>query len=170
MECNQNLDNKGEETKFLHSYLAGLWDGEGSFMLPQVARRSHGVMSPNKAPSYVPTAQICLTVNGVQEIVMHIFKERYDGCLHLIKDPPSKNKNGKPVLMWRGTSQKASRIATDLLPYLRIKHRQAEIVIRFAELQAMNREKGSRWYPENHQPERLALVEEIRRLNKRGKI
>ena len=57
---NQELDNKGEEVKYLTIYLAGLWDGEGSFMLVKIANRR----SPNKNPMYVPTAQICMTING----------------------------------------------------------------------------------------------------------
>ena len=162
-KCNQELDNKGEEVKHLTIYLAGLWDGEGSFMLVKIANRR----SPNKSPMYVPTAQICMTINGYQEKVMQIFKERYDGCLFEIKDLPSKNKNGKSILMWRATSQKAGRIASDLHPYLRVKKRQAEILIRFCSLQAENRKRGSRWHPE--QEERLALHAEIKKLNKRGK-
>lgn len=159
------------QDSYFKSYLAGLWDGEGSFMLCKIKRRSHGEPSPNETPNYEPVAQICMTINGRQEKVLMVLKEIYGGCLFEIKDPPSKNKNGKPVLMWRATARKAGRLAQDLLPHLRMKNRQAEIIIRFCELRMENRRGGSRWCDPNSQaPEREALVKEIKALNQRGKV
>lgn len=157
-----------EKTDQLLTYLAGLWDGEGSFMLLKISRRSHGKQIPNSETNYDPCAQICMTINGRQEQIVALFKDFYGGVLHEVKDPPSKNKNGKPVLMWRGTCKKATELANDLLPYLMIKKRQAEIIIRFGELRAENRKVGGTI--ENSQKlERLQLVDEIHRLNHRGK-
>lgn len=153
------MDNERD----LKIYLAGLWDGEGSFMLSRIS-------SKGKMPSdlnFDPVAQICMTINGVQEHVMTIFKERYQGVLHRIGNPPSKNKNGKPVLMWRGTCLKAMAIAKDLLPFLRIKKRQAEIIIRIGELRQLNFRAGGRILM-TQEKERRALYAEIKKLNHRG--
>ena len=164
--------------KALLNYLAGLWDGEGSFMLIKISTRHKKDpkdYSPKAHGSFyqipinrVPTAQICMVVNGRQEKVMQIFKDNYDGLLHLIKNPPSKNKNGKPVLMWRSTSRKATTLAKDLLPYLKIKKRQAEIIIRYGRLQELNRQNGTRKITDRDIKERFALDKEIRELNHRG--
>jgi len=149
-------------------YLAGLWDGEGSFMLSSFRRRSHGKYL-EAPPNHDPVAQICMTINGKQEYVMQIFKELYDGVLCNIGNPPSKNKNGKPALMWRGTCRKAIALAEDLLPFLRIKKRQAEILIRFGELRTANRASGGKIEKQQNE-ERLALRAEIRKLNHRGRV
>lgn len=164
--------------KELLIYLAGLWDGEGSFMLVKTSTRNKKDpkdYSPKAHGQFfqipinrTPTAQVCMTVNGIQENVMQIFKDNYDGVLHLIKNPPSKNKNGKPVLMWRATSRKATTLAKDLLPYLRIKKRQAEIIIRYGLLQEMNRHNGTRNITKEDIDERVLLDKKIRELNHRG--
>ena len=154
-----------EKDKFLLAYIAGLWDGEGSFML---IRTGH-ISARTGMRECVATAQICMTINGQQEKVLKLLKEMYDGCLFEIKDPPSKNKNGKPVLMWRIAAQKARLFAKDLIPYLRMKKRQAEIIIEFSEIKERSRRAGSRWTPINEQ-ERQLLVDEIHTLNHRGKI
>lgn len=153
--------------EYFKSYLAGLWDGEGSFMLLRFARRSHYKKSPNEAINYDPVASICQTINGRQEIILKQLKELYGGCLYEV--PQKKGKNHKAVMFWRITSQKAAIFIRDILPHLRSKKRQAEILLRFCELRTENRRGGSRWSDPNDQlPERLALVEEIKRLNKRG--
>ena len=154
-----------KKDKFLLAYIAGLWDGEGSFMLIRT-----GKVSPRTGMrECVATAQICMAINGRQEKVLKLLKEMYDGCLFEIKDPPSKNMNAKSVIMWRVAAQKARLFAKDLLPYLRMKKRQAEILIEYTEIKERNRKAGSRWTVINEK-ERQLLVDEIHTLNHRGKI
>lgn len=169
---NQEMDNKGEEEKFFHIYLAGLWDGEGSFMLTKLARSKKPILRAaytRDLAKYVPCGSICMTKSNGQEAIIRKIYKMYGGTLMDNIHPPSKNMNGKPIIMWRIASQKAAIFAKSLLPYLQVKRRQAEIVIRYAELQAKNRTMGSRWYlNQDDIRERESLVIEIKKLNKRG--
>ncbi len=82
--------------------------------------------------------------------------------------------NRKDCYAWVVCGQKALKVVTDVLPYLRIKKPQAELLLSLkrysptAERDKLGRLKGI-FTPEIEAENRM-LVDEIRKLNKRGRI
>lgn len=72
-------------------------------------------------------------------------------------------------ILWRLDHQKAAELSRQLLPHLFIKKRQAEIVVRYAELMKLNRGQGSRYEKPESIEEKAKLYKELRKLNKRGR-
>lgn len=105
-------------------YLAGYWDAEGSFLIK--------VLNPkDKYPRFQPSAQ---TTNTDHELLEKIAK--MTGGLVTIH---SKNHHlgHKTSYCLRLANQDAIRVANQLLPYLRLKKKQATIIAEWIERRKM---------------------------------
>ena len=95
------------------AYLAGLWDGEGCFNL---RRREATVISQ-------------FNIAMTDSIGMEMFRARYGGRVY--NKPRGDHKPQVQYLVPKGSRR---RFLADLLPFLRVKCRQAELMWKFPEL------------------------------------
>ena len=133
------------------AYIAGFVDGEGYLGL-----------QPNHSfgePYYQPVLKIANT----NREIMDWFHRSFGGSLYVRKYEDSKNKDGH---VWSLNGRKLRPFLAVITPFLRIKRRQAEILIEKYRLQ--DRHQGTPYSPE--EKTRIQnLYEEMRSLNKKGK-
>lgn len=146
------------------AYIAGFVDGEGCVTLSRIYRKDMRNNNPKFVESVWGNVQIGMAHIPKQAELLKEFRDKFGGYY---AEFTSKGVNQKDTLFWRLTSHKASEFLKIILPYLRVKHRQAEIVIRMQELTKNNRGKKTNPSEEEMQ-ERQNLINEIRILNKRG--
>ena len=101
-------------------YIAGLIDGEGCIT---IHTRNDRAVSVEHYPV------VCLTLGKAKNIVTEL-KERFGGSVRVAY---KFHKNGKTSIVdvWKISSRKAYAFLKQILPYLQIKRRQAELVIEF---------------------------------------
>jgi len=140
------------------AYLAGFIDGEGTvtavFRLTASSRRE--------------AVHCRLSIPNTSLEILEWIQERFGGVMHYKNSLPKKA-NFKKVysLYWGG--EKCYPVLRDVLPYLKIKHRQAEILLELSAL-VIPREGGLRRKgvtPWLH-VKRGELVIELKSLNLRG--
>lgn len=149
------------------AYLAGILDGEGCITLAKVYRKDNR----NKNPKFVEECwgQVCIawTDKKEQKEYLEELKKEFGGYYALFKSRAINGK-GNDFVYWRLVSNKSAEFLKLVIPYLRVKKRQAEIVIRMHELKLANR--GKHKEPSlKEMNDRQELIKEIRLLNKRGK-
>ena len=116
-------------------YLAGIVDGEGCVSVSYKTKARH--------------ERIRLTVSNTDRNLIDWLTSRVGGCV-------SKNQgrgNRKPAYHWEVYTDNAFKLLTELLPYLKLKKRQAELCLQF------HTDKSKRAW----------ITKQIRRMNKRGK-
>ena len=101
------------------AYLAGVLDSDGSFSIA-INRRQK--FQGNRNPSY----QEIVAIGQCDTQAIQLAKELFGG--HTRHDE-SRGENRRPMHYWYVSSKIASRACVALLPYLRIKKRQAEIIL-----------------------------------------
>jgi hypothetical protein len=147
------------------AYLAGLWDGEGCFTISYVKAKAHRV-----SPYWGAVASICMT----NRIPLDILSETFGGVPHLRLRAGVEYKD---IYEWKLWSLKAKNFAELLLPWLRIKDRQAKVLIDFQN--HINTQGTLYTHGETFKGcvltkediiTRTAFRAEIQRLNKRGKV
>lgn len=112
------------------AYMAGVVDSDGYI---GVHRRKAGEWAAN----YQPRIQVKqVTPEAIDLFATSFGGHRYDG-------KPTTEK-GRPLLVWQAHSAAAGRACEALLPYLRIKRRQAENVLVLCEV---NSRLGRRRFP-----------------------
>ena len=100
------------------AYLAGLMDGEGSFM---IRKRN----APNRT-QYMPAVSIAMTDRDGIDLISSI----YGGAIHITTLSPGHN--AQPYYNWRVDSKnKIVNILSDILPYLRVKRTQAVLLLEY---------------------------------------
>jgi hypothetical protein len=106
-------------TTHILAYLAGVMDSDGCFTIIRntYAQRVRG---DAKCPVYQESASI----KQVEPQAIELLKPRYGGCCYL--EHPEK---GRPLYKWEGRNRVAIALVRDLLPYLRIKRKQAELLL-----------------------------------------
>lgn len=119
-------------------YIAGFIDGEGCFNI-----------ALNPRGNRVPFPRL-LIVNTDLNILLQI-QDQYGGDITSRKNGKL---NWKIFRQWRGSGKTFKKIVPEILPYLIIKKRQAEICMRMIDEKDLN--------------ERLKMKEEIMLLNKKG--
>jgi hypothetical protein len=153
------------------AYIAGLTDGEGTITIRR-GNRGKGVRSEEYS-SFISVAQKDRAIlDWIKEVfacgsvVQHRFKETHD-----------RFRSQTPVMHhWACTYANANRIITALRPYLRIKHRQADLALRLHALKAswtqrtMPGVRGRVPTPEYIMEECRALCIEVQTLNGRGSV
>ena len=131
-------------------YIAGFVDGEGSI----------GIRKDHK--SYAPI----LSLGHTDETICQWLKKTIGtGWV-----APRGSQKPEWKDQWQfGISGKKNLVPVlkELLPYLRVKKRQAELVIKFCE----NRDRKLKGRPHNvpYDIEDLAIIQELHRINKKGK-
>ena len=154
------------------AYLAGVIDSDGSIM---IRRRSYEVRVLRNAQN-VQYAE-CIAVHQTEPEAIELFKEVFGGTTYLEKRSRRKPQH-RPQHIWMVTHRQAAIVAKALLPYLRIKRRQGEIVLALREVK--NRGRKANCIPNSdgkpnwvlvRRPEVTAAYEalwtEIRSLNAR---
>jgi hypothetical protein len=108
------------------SYLAGTIDADGHITVSRSVR-TNGKRYTHSPTYYHPR----IGFTSTDTVVPDLLKETFGGslCTHT-----PKNKNHKKVIIWAVGTSDSGRIATALLPYLRLKLKQAELVIELCHL------------------------------------
>jgi len=140
------------------SYVAGLFDGEGSVYL--VARKAQGRRSHHFNPE--------MTLGNTDpELLESLVETTGNGAIYL--DRPG-GPNHKPMYRWLLQPRQIRHVLWQMLPYLRAKKRRAELMFEFFDLQRQADYGPVAW--ENvprHLIERIIAVhDELKRLNHRG--
>lgn len=105
----------------IKAYLAGVLDSDGYFTI----RRSTYQMRV-RGDATQPVFSEKVGIKQVQPHAIDLLFEYFGGYRRMEK--PSAI-NGKMLHAWSVTDKKAIAVVQELLPYLRIKHRQAEILL-----------------------------------------
>lgn len=124
------------------AYLAGAMDSDGYF---SIKRSTYHMRVRGDAVNPVYSED-----TGLRQVTPHIpelLKEHFGGYLSV--ERPSTT-NGKPLHSWRATAANAARCAEALLPYLRIKRRQAELMLELRESRKPGYGKAAYWFALEH--------------------
>lgn len=133
------------------AYLAGLIDGEGT-----IALRAYETKQGRRSHSFEAIACMSGTALALMEQVVEIAG---NGWLARTEG----NEKRKPLWKWSLSANQIRHVLPQVLCYLRLKRRQAEIVLRYLELV-----QGKRGLNGTELTELLALYEECAALNQRG--
>lgn len=171
---NISYPNLGYMNEVILAYLAGAIDSDGSISI----RRSTYNMRKTKtcvSPIFSPR----ISLKQTSDIVPKLLKENFRG--HIFISKPAKNvKKGKILYCYESENLIAENAVKALLPYLKVKKKQAEIIILLQDIKKSRREghRGSkqngRWgevyvnhsvYSKNQLDRMLGLYLQIRELN-----
>ena len=128
------------------AYLAGFWDGEGSFML-------HGRNGPNSSISFRVVA-----VASKPQVIEWIVNVTGIGRVQVWD---AKNPKWAPRWTWTVNGDGAESFTRQLLPYLKLKREQAELGVQFQERLRDPSMKADRAWQEDWR-------QRMRNLNQRG--
>lgn len=98
------------------SYIAGFFDGEGSINI-SVRKRKHFSISHT----------LVISIGQKDGETLDWIKERFGGNLHQVKRDSS--------YMWYCSNRKAYSILKELIPFLKYKRPQAELALKFYDVQ-----------------------------------
>ena len=135
------------------AYIAGMWDGEGNI---RIQKRK------TKYDTLTFVLQLSVTNNNLE--VLEYIKEKIGrGGVH-IHTPPSKNHRG--TFRYSISATLAYELLPQLIPYLIIKKKHAEICLRYADyMNGRRQRKGRRTEEETELC--VILWKKLRDLNKR---
>jgi hypothetical protein len=137
------------------AYLAGVIDSDGYITIK--AARYH-TQNPRWNPSY----QEIIGLKQVSPIVPDMLYDEFGGYRGIGK---SYSKGAQVQHIWQVTCAKAEYCAKILLPYLRIKRRQAEILLKLRETKQLAYRAPHHSIDPDEMEFRQLLLEEIRSLN-----
>lgn len=151
-ECvNQNI------SEFDLAYIAGFVDGEGTITIQAVKRPDRC-----RTISHRPVLSIHNTCIDVLEWIKMIFGVgRIHRCSQRIE-------NRKIVYKYAITCSNAINVARMLLPYLRVKRMQAEILIKFSETLVTDYSQTHKKLTNNVMDIRSGHTDAIQAINRRG--
>ncbi|MEM0053705.1 MAG: LAGLIDADG family homing endonuclease [Nitrososphaeria archaeon] len=147
------------------AWMAGFLDGEGTFTICKQVRKNR--------PS--PAYRVFISVSNTDKYVLKIFCRYYGGKIYNVHER-RKDKRG---LKWRDAFDwycpvfTSERFLIDVLPYLRLKYQQAEVLLEFLRTkQAFARKKrtsrGSAPLTDEEIAHRERLRLKVQALNKKG--
>lgn len=128
------------------AYLAGIIDGEGCIRIKKAkAYRCQG----RTTASYHAAIQVRMVERGALDLL-----EQTLGGWHYREDRPT-CRSGRALHCYQATDQSAAGIIRKLLPFLRIKRRQALLVLKLVRLKARSgrhrtKVTGTRNFPNQH--------------------
>lgn len=128
-------------------YLAGLFDGEGCASLSKSAKQFH----PR------------LIIAMCDELIVRDLARRYGGWVQVSRRGTPKH---KPLYRWTVTGRNLLRLAPRLLPYMRVKKKQVELVYKAQKLIATG--KPPRPRPGWKTKRLYAYKSQLHGLNRRG--
>lgn len=143
----------------IDAYIAGLIDGEGSFgVWIYVSRQSKRPEGSHYLRRYV-------TVSNTHEPTIRWLHGECGGHVVRIKRHDPRHKPGWQLYVH---DKQAVVLALRVLPYLRIKRRQAEIIVEISQLKRVFGGGGGSYIPEDVKAARAVLAAEMKALNHRG--
>lgn len=147
-----------------YAYLAGLFDGEGTFCIGKKTRGSFMTSAKRKNPVYLPIVRIGMSCKEAIDHVLEIFPFGCTYCEGVRKDQPTH----KIMYRWeQGGTEKCALIINSLLPYLRVKKAQALLVKELCDGWKIPRDRSLGVDPEELQ-RREDLYRQVRKLNRVG--
>lgn len=135
------------------AYVAGILDGEGTIGI-SMTKPNQGRVSPS--------FKIYCAVVMTDPIVPYMLYGMFGGSIHTY---PGRQEKHKATTHWRSSGKIAVKVCKCTLPYLKVKHQQAQLAIDF------DKRIGNfttRSMPPDELTERLRYVQQIHLLNKRG--
>jgi len=114
--------------EIMKSYLAGCIDCDGSISIKRSTYHMRVI-----GDAHQPTYSERIMFKQITPDVTDLLKKYFGGYARVEK--PS-CKNGKKLYAWQVTDKQAYECATILLPYLKVKKRQAEIVVELRKLKS----------------------------------
>lgn len=139
--------------KLTNMYVAGFVDGEGCISI--FVHHKKGL----KRPVHIPT----LKVTNKRYSVLLAMQKKY-GVGHVGPNGRSKNSPWN----WTVKGQCAAKVLKVIYPHLRLKGRQAEIVLTLCELQKSWAQRHEHTIPDREYKTRLKLISKCKKLNRKG--
>ncbi len=130
--------------KILLAYLAGAVDSDGCFMIRRSTYRKR-VTGDADNPTY--SERVCLK-QVTPEIPQLLHQVAGGGRLHL--EQPSCRENGRPLHSFDCTDKVAAALTAQLLPYLRIKKRQANLIMELRRSKSGHYNQLAAWFVREH--------------------
>ena len=155
-------------TKTQAAYIAAILDGEGMITIRRSVRAPSTLMhSPNANASY---GVVVVVSNTAEPLISWLRTTTKMGYVFCTNYKPTMH---KPIHVWRLRNHETLSIIPQVLPYLIIKRRQAEIALAFCDKPDFRRRRGHKGrgiptLPPAEVARREALYRESRQLNKRG--
>lgn len=140
------------------AYIAGLVDGEG-YVAITANRTGQSDKSSSRGISFRGIISVRMCTRGALD-----FAAQATGYAK-VKFCRSRQENHKDCWQWNVWSREAAELARKILPFLRVKNRQAQNLIEF---QAMMRQPGCLGLSDTEWEKRTALHAISAHLNKRG--
>lgn len=137
------------------AYAAGILDGEGTFVISEVKSRSH---RQRKNPQHVMSVAVSMTDPEIPVMLQDLFGGNLGTYAY----------NGyRPQTRWSISGERAAKVCDALIPYLRLKRRQAELAVRFQRGRKITPRGGVEIPPDELAARRTAM-NEMRALNRRA--
>lgn len=116
-----------------YAYLAGVLDSDGSFSIAIDTWRQRHL---GRNPAY----QEIVAIGQCDPQAIQLAKELFGGSVRAEK---ARAENRRPMFYWQATNKIAVECVRALLPYLRIKRRQAELILALRAIKDRGREENS---------------------------
>lgn len=137
------------------AYFAGIVDGEGCISVRKATSRNCTWIRGS--------LHICMSNKPVLEYLASLAEEV--GVLCLCDDQRAKRNGWKPMWHWVMSTQQAAKILKIVLPYLRVKRVQAELLIELASIR-----DGHNGRVKNRPERQLEIMNACKALNHRGRV
>lgn len=148
-------------TKLDLIYAAGIFDGEGCVNLAHNKSWSN-IRYENAAPRI--TIQ-CSVVNTYRPLIKW-FEKTFGGRLRTNRNIKKLRPEHKMGYVWLKSEQEAAIFLRSVRPFLKVKHKQADLAIRLAERKAANH--SHRHLSKREVQVRFTILRKLRELNHRG--
>lgn len=142
------------------AYLAGAMDSDGFFTIRRDTYHKR-VRKDASNPVYCER----MGLKQVTPDIPNLLRDTFEGHLYQHK---AQRENGKPLWVWIATDLRASNVAKALLPYLRVKRRQAELLLELRESKSSIYKHRAYWFeqefPDWQNMELISIQETMRIL------
>jgi hypothetical protein len=101
------------------AYIAGVLDSDGCFTIRVDTWRT-------RVHGHSPSSQEVISIVQCEREAVDLARKLFGGTITIQKQ---KNEKHRPMFRWRCSTKQAEKACKVLLPYLRIKKRQAEIIL-----------------------------------------
>jgi hypothetical protein len=140
------------------AYMAGIVDGEGCFYM--------GIIPKKKGDGYVSEHyRGLLKIDNTDYVLIDWLNQTFSGTNSAATRTTSTQRFTREVFSWIATGDRLLDLCEQILPYLTIKKKQCEIMIRFRK--TYTERLGSNKVSKENLEVRQTCFEEIRKLNSR---
>lgn len=146
------------------AYAAGIIDGEGTIGITEV-RPTESRRRGGSRVRVSPYHRIYVAVTMTDPSVPSWLYATFGGSIQRLRQ---RNAAHKPTTRWSCTSVGAARVCDLLLPYLKVKATQAELVSRFQHERLVLARANNHGLPDDELAARRAAMGVVRNLNRRG--